>query len=179
MRSYAAGGAAPTPGCGTGHQNGPMNQPKSHTPATDANSGDAIAMLVSDHKTVKALFDRFGKAADSEKAELVARICSELKVHMALEEEIFYPAVKAALHDHELVPEGVVEHEAVKNLIQQVDGVAPGGEDYDARVKVMGEFIDHHAGEEEKAMFPKARKTNLDMLDLGRRMAARKRELAA
>jgi hemerythrin superfamily protein len=156
-----------------------MNHPKTHTPPSGTSSGDAIDMLVADHKKVLELFSRFAKAtAGPDKADLVARICRELTVHMQLEEEIFYPAVKAALHDHELVPEGEVEHEAVRNLIRQVEGAQPQGEKYDARVKVMGEFIEHHAREEEQEMFPKARKTALDMADLGSRMAARKQELA-
>ena len=113
------------------------------------------------------------------KKRLVAQICLELTVHTTLEEEIFYPAVKAALKDHELVPEANVEHASVKDLIAQVEGVEPDGEVYDARVKVMGEFVKHHVKEEQNEMFPKAKKTKLDMLELGAQMAARKAELMA
>lgn len=139
---------------------------------------DAVAMLKADHRKVSALFADFEKArAASKKKALVAQICQELTVHTTLEEEIFYPAVKAALKDHELVPEANVEHGSVKDLIAQVEGIEPDGEMYDARVKVMGEFVKHHVKEEQTEMFPKAQKTKIDMLALGARMSARKQEL--
>ena len=101
----------------------------------------------------------------------------ELTVHAQLEEEIFYPAVKAALRDKELVPEATVEHASVKALIAQVKDVEPSGEDYDAKVRVMSEFVKHHVEEEQTEMFPKAQKTRLDMVALSEQMAARKQEL--
>ena len=141
---------------------------------------EATAMLRADHKLVSGLFDAFEKTKSSaRKAKIVAQICKELTVHTQIEEEIFYPAVKAALKDHELVPEANVEHASVKDLIAQVEGVAPDGEMYDARVKVMGEFVKHHVKEEQNEMFPKAKKTKLDMVALGERMFARKQELMA
>ena len=147
---------------------------------TKRQTQDATAMLMADHKEVKALFEEFEKAeSKQQKAELVAKICQELEVHMQIEEEIFYPAVKAALKDHELVPEGEVEHASVKDLIAQVKGVKPDGDTYDARVKVMGELIEHHVKDEETEMFPKAKKTKLDMEALGAKMAKRKEELSA
>jgi hemerythrin superfamily protein len=150
------------------------------TAKTKQRAQDATAMLMADHKEVKALFKQFDKAeSKQEKAELVAKICQELEVHMQIEEEIFYPAVKAALKDHDLVPEGKVEHASVKDLIAQVKGVKPDGETYDARVKVMGELIEHHVKDEETEMFPKAKKTKLDMDALGAKMAQRKEELTA
>ena len=137
-------------------------------------------MLRADHKLVSGLFDEFEKTrSDTKKAKLVAQICKELTVHAQIEEEIFYPAVKAALKDKELVPEANVEHASVKDLIAQVQGVPPGDEMYDARVKVMGEFVKHHVKEEQNEMFPKAKKTKLDMMELGARMFARKQELMA
>ena len=141
---------------------------------------DAIAMLKADHKKVSQLFAQFEKArAVTVKKKLVAQICMELTVHATLEEQIFYPAVKAALKDHELVPEANVEHASVKDLIAQVKGVEPDGEMYDARVKVMGEFVKHHVKEEQNEMFPRAKKTKLDMVALGEQMASRKAELLA
>ena len=141
---------------------------------------DATAMLRADLKRVSALFDAFETTKSvKRKKEIVGQICMELTVHTTLEEEIFYPAVKAALKDHELVPEANVEHAAVKDLIAQVKDVEPGGEIYDARVKVMGEFVKHHVKEEQTEMFPKAKKTKLDMFALGAKMAARKAELMA
>lgn len=141
---------------------------------------DAVAMLRTDHKKVSALFEQFGKSrAAAVKKKLVSQICLELSVHTTIEEEIFYPAVQAALKDHELVPEANVEHASVKDLIAQVKGVEPDGEMYDARVKVMGEFVKHHVKEEQTEMFPKAKKTRLDLIALGARMATRRAELMA
>ena len=141
---------------------------------------DATAMLKADHKLVAGLFEEFEKTkSDARKASIVAQICKELTVHAQIEEEIFYPAVKAALQDHELVPEATVEHASVKDLIASVQDKAPYGEMYDARVKVMAEFVKHHVKEEEKEMFPKVKKTDLDLYLLGEKMAARKEELMA
>jgi hemerythrin superfamily protein len=141
---------------------------------------EATAMLRADHKLVSGLFEEFEKTRSSaKKARLVAQICAELSVHTQIEEEIFYPAIKAALKDHEMVPEANVEHASVKDLIAQVEGVAPDGEMYDARVKVMGEFVKHHVKEEQTEMFPKAKKTKVDMWALGEQMLARKQELMA
>ena len=141
---------------------------------------EATSMLRADHKKVAGLFDAFEKTKSAaRKKKIVSEICMELTVHATLEEEIYYPAVKAALKDHELVPEATVEHGSVKDLIAQVKDVEPDGEMYDARVKVMGEFVKHHVKEEQNEMFPKAKKTKLDMIALGAQMAARKAELMA
>jgi hemerythrin-like domain-containing protein len=141
---------------------------------------DAIAMLKEDHKKVSALFEEFEKARSvNRKKQIVATICHELTVHTTLEEEIFYPAFKAALKDKELVPEANVEHASVKDLIAQVQDKEPSGEDYDAKVKVMGEFVKHHVKEEQNEMFPKARKSKLDLVELGRQMTERKLQLLA
>lgn len=149
-------------------------------PAKKAASKDATALLKADHKLVSGLFEEFEKTkSDARKTSIVAQICQELTVHAQIEEEIFYPAVKAALKDHELVPEATVEHASVKDLIAAVQDKAPYGAMYDAKVKVMGEFVKHHVKEEEKEMFVKVRKTDLDLRALGDQMAARKEELMA
>ena len=96
-----------------------------------------------------------------------------------MEEEIFYPAVKAALKDKELIPEATVEHGTLKDLIAQVNGVEPDGEMFDAKIKVMSEYVKHHVKEEQNEIFPKARATRLDMLALGAQITARKQELKA
>ena len=150
------------------------------TTKSSPRQADAVALLKEDHKKVAALFAEYEKARSvSVKRRLVESICSELTVHTAIEEEIFYPAVKAALKDKELVPEARVEHQSIKDLIAQVRGHEPDGELYDAKVKVMGEFVKHHVKEEQNEMFPKARKTRLDLVELGRQMAERKQELKA
>ena len=141
---------------------------------------DAIAMLKADHKKVSGLFADFEKArAATTKKKLVSTICTELSVHAQVEEELFYPAVKAALKDKELIPEAVVEQATMKALIGQIEGVEPDGEMYDAKVKVLCEYVKHHVKEEHTEMFPKAAKTRLDMVALGEQMAARKSELLA
>ena len=139
---------------------------------------DAIGLLRADHKRVNDLFEQFEKTRSANKKKsIVAKICLEMTVHAQIEEEIFYPAVKAALRDKELVPEASVEHASVKDLIAQVRDVEPDGEMYDARVTVMGEFIRHHVKEEQNEMFPKAKKTRLDMVALGEQLYARQQEL--
>ena len=141
---------------------------------------DAIAMLKADHKKVSGLFADFEKArAATTKKKLVSTICTELSVHAQVEEELFYPAVKAALKDKALIPEAVVEQATMKALIGQIEGVEPDGEMYDAKVKVLSEYVKHHVKEEHTEMFPKAAKTKLDMVALGAQMAARKSELLA
>jgi hemerythrin superfamily protein len=139
---------------------------------------DATAMLRADHKLVSGLFAEYEKTqSTAKKKRLVEEICTELSVHAQVEEEIFYPAVKEALDDHELVPEAKVEHASLKALIAEVDGVEPDGEMFDAKVKVLGEYVKHHVKEEQSEMFPKAKATDLDMKELGAKIAARKEVL--
>ena len=139
---------------------------------------DAIALLRADHKHVSDLFAEYEKArSPAKKMELVKNICAELTVHAQVEEEIFYPAVKAALKDKKLVPEAIVEQATMKELIGQIQGNQPDGEMFDAKVKVLSEYVKHHVKEEQTEMFPKAKATKLDMLALGAQMAARKSEL--
>jgi hemerythrin superfamily protein len=141
---------------------------------------DATALLKADHRRVSDLFAQYEKArSPAKKKALVATICMELGIHAKAEEEIFYPAVKAALKDKEMVPEAIVEHASLKELIAQVEGKEPDGELFDAKIKVLSEYTKHHVKEEETEMFPKARKTTLDMKALGARIAARKDELKA
>jgi hemerythrin superfamily protein len=141
---------------------------------------DAIALLMADHKAVDQLFTEFTETkSPARKKALVEKICQELNVHAQVEEEIFYPAVKEALHDKSLIPEAIVEQSTMKDLIAQIKGVEPGGEMYDAKVMVLCEYVKHHVKEEHTEMFPKAKKTSLDMTDLGGKLQARKSELLA
>lgn len=158
-----------------------MTTTKTATPAkTTTTAKDAIALLKADHESVSQLFEEFEKSRSvPKKKALVAEICTSLSVHAQIEEEIFYPAVKAALKDKLLVPEATVEHAGVKDLIAQLEGAEPDGEMYDAKVKVLSEYVKHHVKEEETEMFPKSKASSLDMKDLGTRMAARKDELMA
>jgi hemerythrin superfamily protein len=141
---------------------------------------DAIALLKADHEAVSQLFAEYEKSRSvPNKKALVDEICAALTVHAQIEEELFYPAVKAALKDKLLVPEATVEHTSVKDLIAQLEGVQPDGEMYDAKVKVLSEYVKHHVKEEQTEMFPKAKASSLDMVELGTLMAARKDELMA
>lgn len=152
----------------------------SATPKTPAAAKDAIALLKADHKAVSDLFANYEKTrSDAKKKALVAEICTALSVHAQIEEEIYYPAVKAALKDKLLVPEARVEHGSIKDLIAQLEGLEPDGEMYDAKVQVLSEYVKHHVKEEQNEMFPKAKATSLDQVELGARMAARKAELLA
>jgi len=146
--------------------------------ARAASEPDAIALLRADHKRVSALFEQYESTRSAAKKKtLVATICQELTVHAQVEEEIFYPAVKAALKDKELVPEAQVEHQSLKDLIAQVKDKEPDGEMFDAKIKVMSEYVKHHVKEEQNEMFVRAKKTRLDMQQLGEQIAARKQEL--
>ena len=150
------------------------------TSAKKSQPKEATAILRADHRLVNGLFDQFEATnSGAKKAPIVAQICTELTVHAEIEEEIFYPAVKAAMKDHELVPEATVEHATLKDLIAQLEGIEPDGEMYDAKVRVMGEYVKHHVKEEQNEMFPKAKSTDLDMMELGAQMLARKQELTA
>jgi hemerythrin superfamily protein len=143
---------------------------------------DAITLLKADHREVDNLFSEFEKATRADqKMRIVSSICDELKIHTIIEEEIFYPAVRAKI-DPSIVDEGIVEHDGAKVLINDL-AVAKAGEDYyDAKVKVLAEEIRHHVHEEEKwlrGMFAQARRTDIDMVELGTRLAVRKAELSA
>jgi hemerythrin superfamily protein len=146
------------------------------------NGEDAITLLTKDHKKVKKLFADFAKLAkgegnDEAKAEVVRQICMELTVHAQAEEEIFYPAVRAAIKDDDLMDEADVEHATAKSLIAQLEAMAPAHDHYDATVTVLGESINHHIKEEEGEMFPKVKKAKVDTAALGEALTQRKHEL--
>lgn len=143
-------------------------------------SQDAIALLRADHQEVSALFGQFEKArTDKRKGELAAKICTELSVHAQIEEEIFYPAFTAAIKDKSLVPEATVEHQTMKDLIAQLETSSPDAALYDAKVKVLSEYVKHHVKEEQNEIFPKARKSKLDLKKIGEQLRRRKQELLA
>lgn len=151
---------------------------KETKPDNSSKVQDAISLLRADHKLVSALFAEYEKArSTSKKKMLVSQICTELSIHAQVEEEIFYPAVKKALKDKEMIPEAIVEHATLKELIGQVKGIEPDGEMFDAKIKVLAEYVKHHVKEEQNEIFPQAKSTELDMVALGTRMAARKEEL--
>jgi hemerythrin superfamily protein len=101
-----------------------------------------------------------------------------LTVHATIEEELFYPAARENSTEQDLLDEAEVEHASAKDLIAQIEGMDAGDELYDAKVKVLGEYIDHHVKEEEE-LFPKVKRAKLDLEALGGELAARKQELQA
>jgi selenocysteine-specific translation elongation factor len=143
---------------------------------------DALGLLKADHDKVKALFREFDtlKGRDDEdrrKTELVDEICYELTMHSMLEEEIFYPVVRSAIDDDEMLDEADIEHAGARELIGQLEIMAPGDDHYDATVTVLGEEVAHHIEKEEGELFEAARNAGLDLEDLGEQLAARKEEL--
>ena len=149
--------------------------------ATAKSKQNAIALLTEDHKKVKQMFKDFEKLKEGKstarKAALVKQICLELTIHAKVEEEIFYPAVRDAIDDDDLMDEADVEHAGAKDLIAQLESMAPGDDHYDAKVTVLSEYINHHVKEEQDEMFPKVRKAKVDVATLGERIAQRKQAL--
>jgi len=141
---------------------------------------DAIALLKADHRKVEQLFEQFEKArAAGRKQEIAHQICTELKIHTTLEEEIFYPVFRGKIEDSTL-DEAYVEHDGAKVLINDIEAGSPADDFYDAKVKVLSEEIRHHVREEERpseGMFAQCRDTGVDLVELRDRMLARKQEL--
>jgi len=147
---------------------------------------DALSLLTADHNRVRGLFARFQaaeEAGDTEQMfELAGKIIVDLEVHATIEEEIFYPAIHGA--DEELkdtVDEGIEEHHVAKVLMEEIKTLSPEDDAWAAKMKVLIESVEHHAGEEEEEMFPETRK-NFDkaaLEELGARLEARKAELGA
>jgi len=143
---------------------------------------DVIALLKKDHADVKRLFKQFEKSESAkEKNALAARICEMLTVHSSCEETFLYPAARHVFddEDNELVNEATVEHATARDLIGQIEEMSAGDEMFDATVKVLGEYINHHVEEEEFEIFPRLRASNLDLIELGEQIAERKEHLSA
>lgn len=138
---------------------------------------DAIALLKADHRRVEDIFAQFEAArSPAKKQALALQACLELKVHTAIEEEIFYPACRGKIEE-DLLNEAYVEHDGAKTLINDIEAASPEDDFYDAKVKVLSEEIEHHVAEEEKrseGMFAQARAAGLDMDALADAMRARR-----
>ncbi|MCW5670903.1 MAG: hemerythrin domain-containing protein [Hydrogenophaga sp.] len=153
--------------------------------ATTRTEADACTLLDTDHKAVKKMFKTYEELAGSKargvaqkKVELAHQICQELTVHATIEEEIFYPALRAALKDTGMLAEAEVEHAGAKDLIAQIEAMDEADEMFDAKVKVLGEYIDHHVKEERNEIFPKARAAkSLDLVAMRDELMARKEAL--
>lgn len=141
----------------------------------------AVQLLKADHREVEGWFDEYEQLEDdAEKLELFQRIALALKVHTRIEEEIFYPETRGDVEE-DMLDEAYVEHDGAKKLIAEIEAMQPGEELYDARVKVLGEYIKHHVKEEEQpgGIFSQAKKGDEDLEAMGERLKARKDELMA
>ncbi len=150
------------------------------TPTTD----DALDLLDADHQALRRLFQDYralaaGQAPEAHRKALAEQICLELTIHAKLEDELFYPPVRAAIRAPDLMDRAVVEHASVRDLVVQILSMDPHEDRYDAKVAVLGDYADHHFREEVEAVFPRVRASRLDLELLGRRLAARRRELQA
>lgn len=153
--------------------------------ATTRNEADACTLLDNDHKAVKKMFKAYEELTESrarnvaqKKLELAREICQELTVHATIEEEIFYPALRDTLKDTDMLAEAEVEHAGAKDLIAQIEAAQEADEMFDAKVKVLGEYIDHHVKEERNQIFPKARAARgLDLVAMREELQARKEAL--
>ncbi len=139
---------------------------------------EAIAFLMRQHRAVEDLFDEYEDAEDdAEKGELTQKICLMLAVHAKIEEELLYPAAKEEIEEPDLVDEAAVEHATAKDLIAQIETMHVGDSLYDAKVKVLSEYIAHHVEEEESELFPQLKRTDVDLAAMGKQLEARAEEL--
>jgi hemerythrin superfamily protein len=158
----------------------PASKAGRKTARTEAKPADAIKLLKADHKEVKTWFQQYEKLEDdAEKQQMADQICTALTVHAQIEEEIFYPALRAAIDDDDLLDEAEVEHASAKQLIAEIQKMKAGDRLFDAKVTVLGEYINHHVEEEESEMFPESRDSDVDLKALGVQLAERKAELMA
>ena len=154
-------------------------------PAPHAASKDILQLLTAEHREVKALFQHYHRLAEAggkgdERMLLASQICVALALHTQVEEEILYPAAREVMtRDEDIVDEAYVEHAGAKTLIAQLKTMTSDQPLFDARVKVLGEYIDHHVKEEESNFFPKLRKSSLDFEAMGEQIAQRKKQLMA
>ncbi|HZY19550.1 MAG TPA: hemerythrin domain-containing protein [Ramlibacter sp.] len=153
-------------------------------PSTRAGK-DACDLLDADHRAVKKMFKEFeeltqsrARSAGQKKMDLARQICLELTVHAQIEEEIFYPALRAAIKETDLLDEAEVEHQSAKDLIAQIQAAPEPDDKFEAMVKVLGEYIDHHVKEERSDIFTKARASRkLDLVGMREELETRKEEL--
>jgi hypothetical protein len=143
-------------------------------------SNNAISLLKADHKKVKDLFDKFEKADGTEEKQQIAQeVIKELKIHSVIEEEIFYPTVRAEIEEEDLMNEAEEEHRVAKTLIEELENEDASDDHFDAKFMVLAENVRHHIKEEESEMFSEAKDSDVDMTELGEQMLKRKEELMA
>lgn len=137
--------------------------------------GEATDLLEQDHREVEAFFEQFEQLdSNPDKRKLVSKICLVLSIHAQIEEELIYPLARQELDEEDLVDEAEVEHASAKQLIAEIEAMSPRDKLFDAKVKVLGEYVKHHVQEEESELFPKMKEADLDFYSLGEKVAARK-----
>lgn len=141
---------------------------------------NAIELLETQHEEVKALFKKCQKASGESKRQLFEKIADELAVHAAIEEKHFYPATKSA-RTEDLLQEAVEEHLSVKRIIADLLEMDPAEAQFDAKITVLQEQVEHHVKEEEGDLFPKVKKmlSSEELEDLGMVMEDAAEELKA
>jgi hemerythrin superfamily protein len=144
----------------------------------EPNMPSATQMIRQDHKKVEGLFKKFEQTKGSQaKRRLAENAMAELEVHAALEEEIFYPAVKREVDDGSLVQEALEEHQTVKQLISELRGMEEADDEFESQFSELVENVQHHVEEEENEMLPKVEESELDLNSLGQQMSQRKQEM--
>lgn len=141
----------------------------------------AVRLLKADHREVEGWFDEYEQLeSDKEKLAHFNKIALALKLHTQIEEEILYPEERGDVED-DMLDEAWVEHDGAKKLIAEIEAMQPSDDYYDAKVKVLGEYIKHHVKEEEQpgGIFSQAKKGDEDLDEMGERIKARKEELMA
>ncbi|MEY2617150.1 MAG: hypothetical protein RL522_152 [Pseudomonadota bacterium] len=155
--------------------------------ATTRTGKDACDLLDTDHRAFKKMFKDYeeltgsrARSAAQKKRELSHRICRELTLHAQIEEEIFYPTLRAVIKNTDLLDQAEVEHQTMRNLILQIQRADETDDRMDAKVKVLGEYVDHHVKEERAELFARARSARkLDLIALREQLERRKEELLA
>src|SRR5438132_8134077 len=129
---------------------------------------DAIGLLKTQHQEVKGLFKRIEKAEEDDKQDLFEQLADALAVHAAIEEKHFYPATRSA-RTEELLQEAVEEHLSVKRIVADLLEMDPAEAQFDPKIKVLQEQVEHHVEEEEGELFPRVRKllSEDELFDLG------------
>ena len=154
------------------------SKPNADPRASRPQATNAIELLKQDHREVEEMFEEYEDIREggdeAMKKQLAQKICTALKVHTQLEEQIFYPAAREATGDYELLDEAMVEHAGAKNLIAEIEAMDPADDLYDAKIRVLGEQIRHHVEEEEEELFPEVEDSDMDVVAVGEQLAARK-----
>ena len=142
---------------------------------------DAVAKLEADHDLIEALFEKVNDASGKQKRRLGIQAANLVKIHMTLEEEFFYPALRGK-GDDDKITEGLVEHDTGKFLINDILAPETDDDSFGPKLQVLGEQMEHHHKEEEQAnkgVFDQARKADIDLVAMLDQMIEREKELRA